>query len=139
MILSGKYYKDGKFWLVEIPQLDAMTQGMSKKEALVMIQDWVISMTDREDLEIELSDDGSGSFSIKFLDPAPIVSLMLRRAKKESGMSLSMLMNALDLSSKSVARSRFDSSDKRIGKIAETARVMGFDMQISFVKSEDSL
>ncbi len=27
MRFSGKVYKDGKFWLAEIPILDVMTQG----------------------------------------------------------------------------------------------------------------
>ncbi|HEX4840398.1 MAG TPA: type II toxin-antitoxin system HicB family antitoxin [Rhabdochlamydiaceae bacterium] len=39
MELEGKVWKDGKFWLVEVPILDAMTQGKSKKEALKMIED----------------------------------------------------------------------------------------------------
>ena len=34
MRFSGKIFKDGKFWLVEIPILDLMTQGKTKKEAL---------------------------------------------------------------------------------------------------------
>jgi predicted RNase H-like HicB family nuclease len=44
MELEGKIWKDGKFWLVEIPILDAMTQGKSKKDALRMIEDAVIGL-----------------------------------------------------------------------------------------------
>lgn len=134
MILPGKYYKEGKFWLIEISQLDALTQSTSRSGAFNMIQDWIMTMANCLDLKMEFIDQGAGNFIIKFDNPAPIVSLMLERAKKESGMSLSMLMQALELTSKSVARSRFDCSDKRIGKIAETARVMGYELCLSFVK-----
>jgi hypothetical protein len=34
MRLSGRIWKDGKFWLAEVPMLDAMTQGHSEREAL---------------------------------------------------------------------------------------------------------
>ena len=41
MRFQGKVYKDGKFWLAEIPMLDAMTQGYTKKEACVMVKDLI--------------------------------------------------------------------------------------------------
>ena len=44
MELEGKVWKDGKFWLVEVPILDAMTQGKSKKDALRMIEDAVTGL-----------------------------------------------------------------------------------------------
>ena len=39
MRFCGKVYKDGKFWLAEIPILDAMTQGHPRKEAYGMVKD----------------------------------------------------------------------------------------------------
>ena len=39
MRLYGRVYKDGKWWLAEVPLLDAMTQGRSRKEALAMVAD----------------------------------------------------------------------------------------------------
>lgn len=39
MRFHGSVYKDGKFWLAEIPILDTMTQGYTRKEALVMVED----------------------------------------------------------------------------------------------------
>ncbi len=38
MRFSGKIYKDGKFWLAEIPILDLMAQGHTKKEAYEMYE-----------------------------------------------------------------------------------------------------
>lgn len=45
MEIQGKVWKDGKFWLIEVPTLDAMTQGRTRKEALFMIEDLVLEMT----------------------------------------------------------------------------------------------
>lgn len=39
MELEGKLWKSGKFWLIEVPSLEVMTQGYSRKEALKMIKD----------------------------------------------------------------------------------------------------
>ena len=44
MRFCGKVYKDGKFWLTEVPILDAMTQGHTRKEALAMIEDLLESL-----------------------------------------------------------------------------------------------
>jgi predicted RNase H-like HicB family nuclease len=39
MRFHGRVYKDGKFWLAEVPILDAMTQGHTRKEALAIVKD----------------------------------------------------------------------------------------------------
>ena len=44
MRFSGKIYKDGGFWLAEIPILDVTTQGHTRKEALEMAVDMVETM-----------------------------------------------------------------------------------------------
>ena len=36
MRFEGTVDKDGKLWLVEIPALDALTQGRTRQEALAM-------------------------------------------------------------------------------------------------------
>jgi len=44
---QGKVYKDGKFWLAEIPILDAMTQGYTRKEAYIMVKDLLETLANR--------------------------------------------------------------------------------------------
>lgn len=39
MELQGKVWKDGKFWLIEVPAIDVCTQGRTRKQALMMIED----------------------------------------------------------------------------------------------------
>lgn len=47
MRFEGKLTRDGRFWLAEISLLDAMTQGRTRKEALEMIGDLLVTMVDR--------------------------------------------------------------------------------------------
>jgi predicted RNase H-like HicB family nuclease len=44
MELLGKIWKDGKFWLVDIPVIDVSTQGRTRKEALMMIEDAILEL-----------------------------------------------------------------------------------------------
>jgi predicted RNase H-like HicB family nuclease len=46
MEFEGRMWKDGRYWLVEVPILDAMTQGKSKKDALRMIEDAVMGLVE---------------------------------------------------------------------------------------------
>ena len=39
MELEGKLRKSGKFWLIEVPAIEVMTQGHTRDEALAMIAD----------------------------------------------------------------------------------------------------
>ena len=44
MKFQGKALKDGKFWLADIPFLELMTQGRTKKELLLMVEDLIITL-----------------------------------------------------------------------------------------------
>jgi len=35
--IEGKIYQSGKFWLVEVSSLDAMTQGKNREDALFIL------------------------------------------------------------------------------------------------------
>ena len=41
MRFEGRVKKDGRFWLVEIPAFDAVTQGRTKREAFEMAEDLI--------------------------------------------------------------------------------------------------
>ena len=63
MEMEGKIWKDGKFWLVEVPALDAMTQGKTRKEALSMIEDLVFEM-----VQLYFKDEIEKDFAITVVD-----------------------------------------------------------------------
>lgn len=47
MRFEGRVFRDGRFWLAEIPLLDALTQGRTRAEALRMASDWLETMVNR--------------------------------------------------------------------------------------------
>lgn len=47
MRLRGRFYRSGRFWLAEIPLLDAMTQGRTRQELFDRVVDLVETLADR--------------------------------------------------------------------------------------------
>src|SRR5258708_6869670 len=64
MRFEGKLTRDGRFWLAEIPLLDAMTQGRTRKEALEMIGDWLETMIDRRGFRAGVHPRGTREFEV---------------------------------------------------------------------------
>ncbi len=125
MRFSGKVYKDGNFWLAEVPILDAMTQGHTKKEAFEMALDMVKSMMDRDDVVIEIHKGKAGQFEIGSQDSNALVSLLLQRKRQISGLSLSQVTKRLGVSSRnSYARYERGQSAPTIGKLGELLRAV---------------
>ncbi len=100
MRFSGKIYKHGKFWLAEIPILDLMTQGRTKKETYEMVADMLESMINKEGSKIEVHKGSKNSFEVSSLEPKNMVSLLLQRKREISGLSLSQVANRLGTSSR---------------------------------------
>lgn len=88
MRFEGRIVRDGKFWLAEIPLLDAMTQGRTRKEALEMICDWVETMVNRDDFTAEAHPLAKGEFELSGNDAGAMTALLLRRRREASGASL---------------------------------------------------
>jgi predicted RNase H-like HicB family nuclease len=44
MRLPGRIWTDGKHWLVDVPTLDATTQGRTRAEAIRMVGDLIATM-----------------------------------------------------------------------------------------------
>jgi hypothetical protein len=79
MRFEGKIVRDGKFWLAEIPLLDALTQGRTRKAALAMVCDWVETMVNREDFTAEAHPLAKGEFELSGSDAGAMTVLLLRR------------------------------------------------------------
>src|SRR4029453_5355954 len=88
MRFAGSIYKDGRFWLVEIPILDAMTQGWTRKEAFAMIADLLETLVDRPGFTVYGPSGGGNHFGGGASDMRPLVSLLLRRQRERSELSL---------------------------------------------------
>ena len=57
-IITGKTWKEDKFWLAEIPLLDLMTQAKKKKEIPEMVKDLVELFVDDPNFSVQVSMNG---------------------------------------------------------------------------------
>ncbi|MCK9458103.1 MAG: helix-turn-helix domain-containing protein [Proteobacteria bacterium] len=87
MRFSGRVWKDGVTWLVEVPALDLMTQGRTRRAALAMIADAVEGFVDRRGFRAEVHDGGDG-IEVGSGDAAALTALLLRRRRQASGLTL---------------------------------------------------
>ncbi|MFH2067094.1 MAG: helix-turn-helix transcriptional regulator [Pseudomonadota bacterium] len=100
MRFSGKIYKDGKFWLAEIPILDLMTQGRTKKEAYAMVADMIESLVGKDGFKIEVYKGTKDRFEVGSLEPKHMISLLLQRKREMSGLSLAQVASRLGMKSR---------------------------------------
>ena len=110
MRFEGRLTRDGRWWLAEIPLLDAMTQGHTKAEALEMIGDWLESMIDRKDFRSEVFSTGKETFEVSGNDAAAMTALLLRRRREASGASLRDVASRMGASSRN-AYARYERGD----------------------------
>jgi len=110
MRFEGKLTRDGKWWLAEIPLLQAMTQGRSRKAALEMIADWVQTMVNRRDFRAEVHARGKMEFEVSGNSAAALTALLLRRRREAAGASLRDVASRLGASSRN-AYARYERGD----------------------------
>ena len=108
MRLFGNVYEDGKFWLVEVPLLDAMTQGHTKREALEMAKDLVESLANRPGFSAVVHPGTGGHFEVSSTDDRGMIGLVLRRQRERSGLSLAQAAQRLGVKSRN-AYARYES------------------------------
>ncbi len=88
MRFQGKVYKDGKFWLAEVPIFAALTQGRTRKEAFTMIADWFETLIDRPGFSVAVHVGKHGEFEVSASDTKAMVCLLLQRQRQSHGFSL---------------------------------------------------
>jgi predicted RNase H-like HicB family nuclease len=92
MEFEGEVWKDGKFWLVEVPALNVMTQGKTKKESLEMVEDAVLGLIEcyfeleiDESFSISIDDQKNGIIGVTASNTKLLLALSLRRQREKSG------------------------------------------------------
>lgn len=94
MELEGKVWKDGKFWLIEVQSLDVMTQGKTRKEALLMLEDAIIGLINcyfkeelSEGFEIQIND-YKDVIGITSTNTKLLMAFSLKRQREISGSTI---------------------------------------------------
>jgi DNA-binding XRE family transcriptional regulator len=128
MMFSGKVFRDGSFWLAEVPVFEAMTQGRTRKEALEMIEDWFVSMVDRPGFSVTVDLTGSREFEVGSEDLRSMISLLLQRQRHRSGMSLAEAAEKLGAKSRNAyARYERGESVPTVEKLDELLHAVSAD------------
>ena len=100
MRLAGRIWKEGRHWLVEVPMLDALTQGRSRGEALRMLADLVATMSPTPELHVAVLPGAGEDLELGVADVAALVAILLRRQREKHGLSLSEVARRLGARSK---------------------------------------
>ena len=120
MRFHGKVYKDGKFWLVEVPILNAMTQGRTRTEALAMVKDLLETLVNRPGFTVEVHPGQHGEFEVSSADMRSLIGLLLRRQRERSGLSLAEAAERLGAKSRNAyARYERGTSVPTVEKLSE--------------------
>jgi len=95
MRFEGRIKKDGKYWLVEIPAFDALTQGRTKREAHAMAKDLLETMADKPGFDVTVYPKSGEAFEIGANRTGVLVALLLRRQRERQGLSLAQAAERL--------------------------------------------
>ena len=96
MILEGRLYKSGKFWLAEVPGMDAMTQGTSRADAIRMLQSLMCEMLeDIQGAKVEIAV-AKNRVLAKVPETGAVIGLILRRLRARAGLTVREASNRLN-------------------------------------------
>ena len=128
MRFYGRVYKDGKFWLAEVPILDAMTQGYTRKETFVMVKDLLETLAYRPGFSVQVYPGKHGDFEVSSPDTRGMISLLLRRQRERSGLSLAEVAQRLGVRSRNAyARYERGTSVPTLEKLNELLKAVSPD------------
>jgi len=102
MILEGKVWKEGKWWIVEVQSLNISSQGKRRKKALLMIKDAVLELMRsyfgelNENFNLSVEDYKKNSFGLTSNNNKVLLSFLLIRQREESGLSIREVSERLD-------------------------------------------
>jgi predicted RNase H-like HicB family nuclease len=95
MTLVATVSRDGKFWLAEVPALDAMTQGKSRAEALRMLKSLVAEMVDKPGIEVKILEDGGKFVLVDTNEHAAVLAVILKRQRIKRGLTVRQVAKRL--------------------------------------------
>lgn len=110
MRFNGKIYKDGKFWLAEVPILETMTQGHTRKEAFEMVADLIETLADKPGFKVDVIPKTRDEFEVGASDTKTLIRLLLKRQREQNGLSLSEASKRLGATSRN-AYARYERGD----------------------------
>ncbi|MBI5815573.1 MAG: helix-turn-helix domain-containing protein [Nitrospinae bacterium] len=122
MWIKGKLSKDGRFWMVEFPELDACTQGHNKAEAYEMAKDLLEGLAEAYgfDLDITVAPVENDIILAGSENKKDFVAFVLHRLRDAAGLTLEDVTQKLGAKSlNAYARYEQGRSEPTVSKIEE--------------------
>lgn len=119
MELEGKIWKSGKYWLVEVPAIEVMSQGFTRKEALEMIVDAVEGLVscyfpdESESFTVTIQDYKKRVFGLSSSKNSVMLAFSLKRQREVSKSTVREVSERLGSSSPN-AYARYEKGRARI-------------------------
>lgn len=90
MRFEGRVWKDkgNRFWLIEIPLLDVMTQGTSRENALRMLADAIEGLVDRKGFKVNVRIATRAEITVGANQEGLLIALMLKRQREAHQLTL---------------------------------------------------
>lgn len=137
MRFKGRVWKGKKFWLVEVPALDVMTQGHSRKEALAMIADAIEVLVNRRGFKVDVHYGSRDEFEVGSEDVGALTALFLQRRRQASGLTLAETAKRLGVKSHNAyARYEQGKSVPTIEKLVQLLSVVDPDRDFVVSRSQ---
>jgi predicted RNase H-like HicB family nuclease len=140
MVLQGRVWKEDKFWLIEIPLLDLMTQGETRGDALFMISDAIKELSN-SNINLKIKGlDKEGHFYLQGENPEELLPFILRRIRESEGISLREAAKRLKLSSHN-AYARYENGEVKmpIGRFEKyLKKLKGLEVVLSAINLKNA-
>jgi DNA-binding XRE family transcriptional regulator/predicted RNase H-like HicB family nuclease len=88
MRFEGRVFKAGRQWAIEVPILDVVTQGRTKKEAYAMVADAIETLVNKKGFKVQVFPGNGNYFEISAVDQACLSAFLLRRQRTKRGLTL---------------------------------------------------
>lgn len=88
MVLQGDLWKDGKFWTIEVPELDVATQGTTRKEAFAMMRDAIESLVHKRGFKVRVRALTKNTFVVDANDDSQFIAFFLKRQREIHGLTV---------------------------------------------------
>jgi hypothetical protein len=87
MRLEGRIWKSrgSRYWLAEVPDLDLVTQGESRRDAALMLADAVQCLVHYDRFRVDVRIGKAGACSVGSNDDVRFAALTLRRLRAREG------------------------------------------------------
>ena len=139
MRLSGRVFKGGKFWIIEVPILGVVTQGYTKKEAYEMIADAIESLVNKKGFKVDVFSGKGEYFEIGSPDLSTLTAFLLRRQRMKQGLTLAEVAKRLGAKSHNTyARYEQGKSIPTIEKFSKLLSALSPDNDFVLVESQSN-